>query len=362
MTSKLAFYLPNLGGGGAERMMVNLAHGLTAQGLRLDIVLASATGPFIGALPGSANIIDLKAKSVLRSVPGLARYLRRHQPEVLLSTLHYANLAALSARRLVGGRTRVFLREANMLSIGNTDNIKTQAILALVKQMYPWSDGVIAVSQGVAEDVRSFVPLSDEKVHTVYNPVITEDLFKKCQEMPAHPFFEQSEEVVLGVGRLTKQKDFSTLIRAFAEVRRKRVSKLIILGEGEQRTILQALIAELNLGDDVDMPGFVENPFSFMNRSSVFVLSSAWEGLPGVLIQALACGCPVVSTNCPSGPQEVLEAGRYGSLVPVGDVKEMARAILDSLSAPLEKRILVQRAQAFSVEASTKAYLEIFNL
>lgn len=342
-------------------MMVNLAHGLAKHDLKLDVVLASATGPFVGALPETVNVINLKSKSVLRSLPALVRYLRLEEPDVLLSTLHYANLVALTARRLAGGKTRVFLREANMLSVGNTDGFKMRTILALVKRLYPWADAVIGVSQGVSNDVRSFVPMPEQKVYTVYNPVVTNELYRQREEAVDHPWFESSGEVILGVGRLTEQKDFSTLIRAFAKLRLEREAKLIILGEGEQRDALQALVAELDLSKHVDMPGFVNNPFAFMRHASVFVLSSAWEGLPGVLIQALACGCPVVSTDCPSGPREVLEQGRYGELVPVGDAVAMAQAIVNTLNKPLESAKLEERAQAFSVASSTKAYLDIFN-
>ena len=360
--AKLAFFLPNLGGGGAERMMMNLAQGLVERGLTLDMVLAKAEGPYLSTLPDGVRVVDLKAGSVVRSVPGLVRYLREEQPEVLLSTLHYANLAALTARRLAGTRTRVFLREANMLSVGNSGTFKNRTILTLVKRLYPWSSGVVAVSEGVAADVKAFVNIPEEKVHTVYNPVVTDDLCRQCEAPVAHRWLETDVPVFLGVGRLTEQKDFTTLIRAFAEVRSRREARLIILGEGEQRAKLQGLVAELGLAQEVDLPGFVDNPFAFMSRASVFVLSSAWEGLPGVLIQALACGCPAVSTDCPSGPHEVLEGGRYGKLVPVGDVAAMTDAMLHTLETPLRSEDLKRRAQAFSVAASTRAYLELFDL
>ena len=340
--------------------MVNLAHGLVTQGLNVDLVLASATGPYLQEVSGDLNIIDLQVQGVLKSVPALTAYLRRTRPEVMVSTLQYANLAALWARRLSGVPTRVYLREANMLSVGGSASPKSRLILSFVKRFYPWADGIIAVSNGVGEDVGRFTGINPSKICTVYNPVVTEELLIKSHEPVTHPWFSEEVPVVLGVGRLTKQKGFATLVRAFAELRQVRPTKLVILGEGEDRSALQGLVDDLNLTQDVDMPGFVDNPFAYMANASVFVLSSAWEGLPGVLIQALACGCPVVSTDCPSGPAEVLEGGRYGDLVPVGDASAMAAATLRTLESPLSSEKLATRAQAFSVEASTKAYLRVF--
>ena len=343
-------------------MMVNLAHGLADQGLSTDLVLASATGPYLKEVSGGFKVVDLQAQGVLKSIPALTSYLRRTRPKVMLSTLQYANLAALWARRLSGAPTRVFLREANMLSVGGAASPKGRLILSLVKRFYPWADGIVAVSNGVGEDVGKFTGISSSKIRTIYNPVVTEELLIKSREPVPHPWFAEDIPVVLGVGRLTKQKDFATLIKALSELRQTRPAKLVILGEGEERASLQALVDKLGLAQDVDMPGFVDNPFTYMANAAVFVLSSAWEGLPGVLIQALACGCPVVSTDCPSGPSEVLEGGRYGELVPVGDVAAMAAAIFCTLESSLSSGVLKDRAQAFSVNVSTKAYLEMFNL
>ncbi len=343
-------------------MMVNLAYGLVSQNVEVDLVLASATGPYLKEVSKDLSVVDLQAGGVLKSIPALTSYLRRTRPEVMLSTLQYANLAALWARRLSGVPTRVFLREANMLSVGGAANPKSKLVLSLVKRFYPWADGVIAVSNGVGEDVGRFTGINSDKICTVYNPVVTDELVLKSREPVPHAWFAERVPVVLGVGRLTKQKGFATLIRAFADIRQARPAKLVILGEGEDRAGLQGLVDELGLTQDVDMPGFVDNPFAYMANADVFVLSSVWEGLPGVLIQALACGCPVVSTDCPSGPSEVLEGGRYGELVPVGDAAALAAAVLRTLDAPLAAAVLEERARAFSVEVSTEAYLEVFGL
>ena len=230
----------------------------------------------------------------------------------------------------------------------------------LMKIFYPRADGVVAVSKGVADDLAVVIGLPRERITVIYNPVVTPELLQKAQEPIDHPWFHPGEPpVILGVGRLTKQKDFPTLIQAFALVRKERPARLIILGEGEDRYELEELIRKLGIASDVDMPGFVDNPYKYMAYSTVFVLSSAWEGLPTVLIEAMACGCPVVSTNCHSGPAEILENGKYGKLVAVGDAAGLAEAMVGTLDAP-ESLNVVRRAQDFGVEQAVAGYLEIF--
>lgn len=219
-----------------------------------------------------------------------------------------------------------------MLFLNSSSRLEARSLEASVKLFYPWADGFVAVSQGVADDLRRFAQLPEVKVHTIYNPVVTDELLASAARTPEHPWLAPGEPpVILGVGRLVGQKDFATLVRAFALVRRTRSAKLIILGEGDKRPELEALVTELGLSDEVSLPGFVDNPFAYMARADTFVLSSRHEGLPGVLIQAMACGCKVVSTDCPSGPREILNNGSLGALVPVGDAGALAEAIVATL-------------------------------
>ncbi len=218
----------------------------------------------------------------------------------------------------------------------------------------------MAVSEGVAEDLALTASLPRERITTIYNPVVTPALAGQAQAPLTHPWFAPgSPPVLLAVGRLHYQKDFPTLLRAFARVRAVRAVRLLILGEGDQGVALQASAQELGITTDVELPGFVLNPFAYMARAAVFVLSSAYEGLPGVLIQALACGCPVVSTDCPSGPAEILEGGVYGPLVPVGDDAALAKAILSTLNARPNPDWLRTRAAEFSVDRAVDRYLEV---
>jgi glycosyltransferase involved in cell wall biosynthesis len=337
MTSapRVALFVPSLIGGGAERVMVNLADGFAARGLRVDLVLVKASGPYLSEVPDTVRVVELGSSRVSTSLPALVRYLRRARPAALLSTLNHANVLAVVAGFLAGVKTRIVVRQANTLSqsSGAAKKLVSRAMPLLVRRFYAWADEIIAVSDGVADDLARTASLPAERIRVIPNPVVMPSLSTLAREPVGHSWFAAGEPpIVLGVGRLTKQKDFATLCRAIAIVRRRRPVRLVILGEGEERPTLEALVTELGLGDSVALPGFAANPFAYMSKASVFVLSSAWEGLPGALIQAMACGVRVVATDCESGPREILQGGRFGRIVPVGDAQAMADAIEAVLS------------------------------
>lgn len=364
MMDRVALFLPSLHGGGAERVMLTLAKGFAERGLSVDLVLARAEGPYLAEVPSSVHLVDLKAPRVLLALPSLVSYLRRERPRALISALDHANVLALWARALARVPVRVVVSVHNTLSLATShaQNLRARWIPLCIRLFYPWADAVVAVSQGVAEDLIRLTGLPREKIEIIYNPVVTPELLAKAQEPLDHPWFAPGEPpVILGVGRLTEQKDFPTLIRAFALVRAQRPVRLMILGEGKDRPKLEALVRELGLQDDVALPGFVPNPFAYMVRAAVFVLSSRWEGLPTVLIEALACGTPVVSTDCPSGPREILEDGKWGRLVPVGDVDALADAIRMTLDAPdcLDAKA---RVGEFDAEKVVDDYLKVLSL
>ena len=358
---KVALFLPSLRGGGAERVMINLARGFSEQGLKVDLVLAKAEGPYLCQVPPEVRVIDLHSDRVLRSLPELARYMGRERPEAILSALNHANVVTIWASKLSRVPCRVVVSVHGTLSpsIAYDAGLRRRLIPNLIGIFYPWADEIVAVSSGVADDLSKITGLQRERIQVIYNPVVGPELLEKAKEALNHPWFAPGEPpVILSVGRLTKQKDYSTLIRAFALVRQEHPARLMILGEGEERPKLEALVRELGLDDDVSLPGFVDNPYAYMARSAVFVLSSVWEGLPNVLIEAMAVGTPVVSTDCPSGPAEILERGEWGRLVPIGDVEEMATAIIATLNDPNHPDVS-KRAQHFGVEKSVQAYLEV---
>jgi glycosyltransferase involved in cell wall biosynthesis len=335
MERRVAIFLPSLAGGGAEKSMLKLANGLAGQDLAVDLVLARASGPYLASVSEQIRIVDLKAARVLSGLPGLVRYLRRERPVALLSSLDYANITALWARRLAGIPCKVVVNEQNTISLTarHSRQRRQQLVPRLVKMFYPWADCIIGNSQGVADDLGRITGLPHSRIKVLYNPVVTPELGEKAQVPPDHPWLAPDQPpVVLAVGRLTAQKDFPTLIQAFARIRRTQPVRLIILGEGPDRKALEALIQDLSVREDVSLAGFVDNPYAYMARASVFVLSSRWEGLPTVLIEALFCGGRVIATDCPSGPREILANGQYGALVPVQNVPALAATIRSALS------------------------------
>jgi glycosyltransferase involved in cell wall biosynthesis len=273
---------------------------------------------------------------------------------------------AVLAWRIAGKPVPLVLRATNHPS----GNLKLWApikflfdllLSGLSRLIYRQATAVVAVSDGVADEVVRLSGLDRRDITTIFEPVVDESLGRKAREELNHPWLAPGEPpVLLGVGHLRLQKDFPTLIRAFALARAKREMRLVLLGEGGQRAELQKMVEELGVQVDVCLFGYTENPFAWMARASMFVLSSAWEGLPAVLIEALACGCPVVSTDCPSGPREILDGGKYGRLVPCFDPEALAGAILETLDALPDRESLRQRAMNFGVDASIDAYIRTF--
>ena len=361
----IAIFLPSLAGGGAERMMLNLAHGIIAAGHPVDLVVGTAAGPYRDLVPAGCQLIDLGAGRVLAALPGLIRYLRRRRPDALLAAMDHANLIALWARTLARVPTRVSVSVRSNLSqeAQHAPLLAGRWLPRLARVFYPQAQAVIAVSQGVADDLDRLIGPGRARVLAIPNPVVTPELATLAAAPADHPWLPtpphaNAPPVILAAGRLSPQKDFATLIRAFAPLARERDLRLLILGEGPERAALETLIRELGLSDRISLPGFKANPFAYMARARLFVLSSAWEGLPGVLIQAMACGTPVVSTDCPSGPREVLADGRYGPLVPVGDVLALTDALRRTLDQPPAAALLRARAADYGLAPVTRRYLE----
>lgn len=335
LQKRISIFMPTLFGAGGQRSMINLAHGIAERGYPVDLVLAKVEGEFSNEVHNTVNIVDLKAQRALASLPALVRYLKNEQPTAMLSVFNYVNIIAIWAWRLAGVNTKLFVNEQNTVSLeaGNASNWRGRMTPGLIKRFYPWANGIVVVSNGVREDMAQLTNIPHQRITVIYNPsVVGVEVLEKAQAPLDHPWFKSDQPpVLIAVGRLQIQKDYPTLIRAFAEVRKKRMSRLMILGEGAERPSLEALIEKLGVGQDVSLPGFVKNPYAYMARASLFILSSRWEGLPTVLIEALCCGTPVVSTDCPSGPREILKNGRYGPLTPVGDVNALAQAIINHL-------------------------------
>lgn len=352
-------------GGGVQKAMVGIAGELVARRFGVDVILPRADGPYLSQLPAEANVIELGTKQPLSVMSALVRYLRRTRPKVLLSAQQHTNLAAIWARQLSRVPVRVVISQHNHLSLLAQHDKRTAVRLLprLSQRFYPWADEIVAVSKGVADDLVQSLALPQERIHVIYEPAFTPDLFEKARESSGHPWLEpKTAPTILGVGRLTKQKDFATLIQAFAEIRKHMQARLIILGEGEERPHLERRVQDLGLEGDVSLPGFADNPYAYMQRADVFVMSSAWEGFGMVLVEALAVGTPVVSTDCPSGPAEILDQGKYGALVPVGDTAALAHAVLGTLHQSPNAAELQKRALDFSLHAVVDRYLEVLQI
>ncbi len=362
---KIACFFATSGHSGVDRAMKHLIPALVDRGYPVDLLHVRRHGPHIERELEGLRVIDLGSRHVYPSLPAVVGYLRRERPAVMLSDKDRVNRTALLARFLAGVDTRLVLSSGTTISIDLASRGPFDRWLQRnsMGKLYGFADQVIVTSEGVADDMAAYTGLARDKIAVVPSPVVPEACFHQDFPRPNHPWFQEGEPpVILGVGELCMRKDFATLIRAFAKVRRQLSCRLVILGKGRQHEELQCLAEELGVAADVDLAGFQPNPYAFMQYASLFAFASRWEGLGFVLIEALAVGTPVVSTDCPSGPREILQDGRYGPLVPVGDVEAMAAAMLRTLDNPLPAAELKEAARPYEVEASTDAYLAAFGL
>lgn len=394
---RVAFLLDDLEGGGVQRMTLVLAREFLRHGHPVDVLACRAQGSFRSLVPHGARLIELEPARVTAScrtalrgdrrigaafvsdlvlhrrrlrcgdrLLGLVHYLEREQPACLISATPRINVLAVAAVRASGSSTLTILTERMSIAakLGDPGEGRWRRLLPVMQRSYALADRVVAVSGDLADDVALQLGLPRERVDAIYNPVVGPDLAEQLAEPLEEPWFAPgAPPVVLSAGRISAQKDFETLLEAFSIVRRDLPCRLVVLGKShddkggdKRRQRLLRLAEELRVSEDFRLPGFVHNPFPYMARAAVFVLSSRYEGLPGVLIQAMACGTPVVSTNCPTGPREILQDGRFGRLVPVGEPVAMAKAIRDTLESPPPRDWLVRRARHFSVERAFERY------
>lgn len=341
-------------------MIAHLCEGFLAAGVAVDLLLIKDRGSALQLVPAEVKQIKL-GDHATTCLPRLVSYLRRERPVALFSSKHRANQMAILARSLAKVETRLLVKiETNLTaSLAKQNRFKRFLFTRQLRLFYPYADGVIGVSQGVTDDLLQLIGGDPARFHTIYNPVLPKDLESKAHAVVEHPWLGAGAPVLVGAGRLTRQKDFATLLRAFALVLKQRPARLLLLGDGPERPRLEALAAELGIGVAVDFHGFVANPFPYIARSDLFVLSSAWEGFGNVLVEAMALGVPVVSTDCPSGPREILQDGALGPLVPVADPVALATAILATLAAPLASQELIAATAPYTILQSAKEHLAL---
>ena len=363
MPKSVTLVAQGLSGGGAEMSMLRLAEDFGRRGYDVRIAVLWRTGRLVDMLPAGVRVDEIGGGR-LSCIPRLARYLARDRPDAIIGFMTYANVATILAQALSPSLKKIVVSEHNAFSrsIRIRGGIPKLFHYA-VPVAYRWTSAVVCVSHGVEADLAATTRLPKRLLTTVYNPVITEELLERSLEPPDHPWLTgKSLPVVLAVGRLERQKNYPLLLQSFARLRRRMDCRLVVLGEGALRGELKAEIERLDLKDHVDLAGFRTNAMSFMRRADLFVLSSDFEGLSNVLIEALAVGCSVVSTDAPHGPREVLQDGQLGRLVPVGDTDALARAMEDALRDPGDPEPRIRWGTAFSVKASSDQYLRIAGL
>jgi glycosyltransferase involved in cell wall biosynthesis len=366
---RIACFFSTSGHSGVDRAAAHLIPALARRGYGVDLLKVRRHGPDLPEIPAGVQVIDLGSRHTYACLPAVARYLRRERPAVLLSDKDRVNRTALFARALARLATRVPTRL--VFSSGTTISIDLATRGPLERwvqrnsmgRLYPLADQVIVTSAGVADDMAAYTGLPRHLIRVVPSPVVPESLFTDSLPRPDHPWLDDpAAPLILSAGELCHRKGFDTLLDAFARLRAERPCRLMILGRGSEREALLARAAALGVADDFALPGYVPQPYAYMAHADLFAFTSRWEGLGFVLIEALAVGTPAVSTDCPSGPREVLANGVYGPLVPVGDTAALARAMADTLNHPLPPERLREAARAYGIEAATDTYLNAMGL
>lgn len=364
--AKIAIFIPSLAGGGAERVAVTFANQIAKLGHECHLLVATnSEEQYAKEIEDSVNIHRFEASRVLTSIPALTKHIKIIKPAVILAIMDYSSIVARLAITLSRRtNTRLYIREAISIEFKqeNQPHKLRNVTKPLIDYAYRHADGIVSPSKELALSIKNAYP-AQKNIKHINNPVVTDQfdtlLLKRPESLP----WQKGSKTIISAGRLSIQKDFITLIKAFNIVRRKLDCKLIILGEGSERKHLLKFITDNNLMEHCYLPGFIPNPLPYFRQADLFVLSSKHEGLPNALIQALACGTKAVSTNCPTGPAEILDNGNFGILVPVGDYEKMAVAIEKSLTIESDQNTITQEIKyRYDAVNATKDLLEFMRI
>jgi len=360
----IALYLPTLASGGAETVFLRLCQAMMARGRRVTFVLDRAEGPLLAAAQAMGGAVhDLGARRTLSAIRPLARWIERERPDVLMSAISHNNLAAILAARLADAPCRVVVGEHAALRSHSQamGTWRHRLMPVLARLVYPLADAVVGVARGVSDELVALgVPRA--KVSTIWNPVVTDDFPARAAQPAPHPWLSDGgPPVVMAAGRLAPVKDYPTFLEAIAHLRRRRPVRALLLGDGPEREALLALRDKFGLADCVDLPGRFADPLPWFGRAAAVAVSSRSEGFALTLVEAMALGIPVASTDCPVGPRDILEGGRCGPLTPVGDAPALAEALAGLLDAPPSAEMLRARAADFTVARSAESFLELFD-
>jgi glycosyltransferase involved in cell wall biosynthesis len=358
----LAIYLPDLSGGGAERLHLRLAPLFMKAGYDVTFLLDREGGELMPYVPEGCRIVVLNAKRQISALPKLVKYLSSNPPDFFIANMEHMNVMAVLARLIARAKTKIIVTQHNAFSEQiKRRSWKFRVLPTLYRRILPLADAIVTVSAGVADDLAAVSGLRRETMTVIYNGVVASDFQTRADEPAGHRWFSETTPVIVGMGRFVPQKDFPTLIDGFAAVADRTDARLLILGDGPLRAEMENQIAAHGLGDRIEMPGFVENPLPYLKNAALFVLSSRFEGFGNVVAEALACGTPVVSTDCPHGPAEILEHGRYGGLVPVSDAAALGQALLHALAEPKNPAMLAERGRVFSAENCANGYRSLID-
>ena len=358
---RIALVAPNLAGGGAERVTLTLAEEFAARGITVDIVLMRAEGELLSQVPNAIRIVDLQAPRI-RQVPlAFARYLRQERPEAVIANIWPLTTACIAARTIAMSKARLVVCDHQVLSRAYVESGQWHELLLRrsISALYPLADARVTVSAGVADDLAALSGIPRSRFDVIYNPIVVRPPVAGAETAVDAVWQGWQGKRIISVGTLKKVKNQALLVRAFAKLVERVDARLMILGEGSLRGELVALAYQLKIADKLIMPGFIADPAPFYRSADVFALSSDNEGFGNVIIEAMACGIPVVSTDCPFGPAEILENGRYGCLVPVGDVDSLATALAAALAAQPDREALKRRAAEFSPERAADQLLAL---
>lgn len=357
----VAVHLPTLEAGGAERVMLTVANGLSERGYAVDLTVSNLRGGFKQDISNHVNVVEFSSTEppflpALGSFPDLCQYISNVEPSLFISSMKHINIISILAWKASGSNSKMVVTEHNTPDQLIDGSRKNALIYKIAKIEYPWADTIVGVSDGVIESLSETVDVPESEIQRIYNPVVTSQLIEKSKESASHRWFESEEDVVLNVGRMTEQKNQSLLIRAIAKLSPANRPKLIIVGKGHREEKIRELAVKLGVRQDLDIINWVDNLYAYMGSADVFALSSRWEGLPTVLIEALACGCPVVSMDCPSGPREILCDGEYGMLVDEYDPVALSEAVTKQLQNPDAESKIRERGKYFSKERCIDQY------
>ncbi|MGE7636516.1 glycosyltransferase [Peribacillus frigoritolerans] len=360
MKYNVTMFIPSMTGGGAERIVANLLNNFDPNFYNLSLVVLKSGTSY--QLPRYVKVDVLRSNNLKSVLPELINYFKNNKIDLLISHMSLTNIVALLAMRTSKRKFPIIAVEHSTASIKyKSEGAIRRFIPMLMKFTYRWAERIVCVSKASSQDLTSILKFENNKILTIYNPVVSDEIIKKKNEDVHHKWLDNTNlKVIIGIGRFEKVKNFPLLIDSFNKVyETNNKTRLLILGEGKERQVLEEKIADLHLEEVIDMPGFVSNPYAYLGKASLFVLSSNFEGLPTVIIESLACGTPIVSTDCPSGPREILNNGEYGKIVPVNNVEALAQAILEQLNTKHNNKRLEDRANDFTIEKSVSNYNEL---